>query len=124
LFTTYTYDTRSPCCTFVHDASFVLPLRDLCVPVTELSACIPLTTSAISWPQKRKSMFFHIYNIYINVLPKHARIRLQRCVQIAMPSVNHFRRFTCTNSQTHKRTVIFIYIDVLTSQLAAIVTKF
>jgi hypothetical protein len=47
--------------------------------------------------------------IYINVIPKHARIRLQRCVQIATPSVNHFRRL---RAQTHKSTngQLFLYI--------------
>jgi hypothetical protein len=65
-----------PCRNLVHDLHIrhTITLLYICSrrfvffatqrPATELSACVPLTTSAISWPRKRKSMFFHIY-IYI-----------------------------------------------------------
>jgi hypothetical protein len=57
------------------------------------------------------------------------RIRLQRCVKIAKPSVNNFRRFTLLNTiydfaQTD--IYIFIYIDIgfLLGRMLRLVIKY
>jgi hypothetical protein len=50
-------------------------------------------------------IYIYIY-IYINVTSKHARIRLQRCVEIATKSVHYFRRLEVSNELA----VTFLYI--------------
>jgi hypothetical protein len=55
-------------------------------------------------------MFLRLYNIYIKVTSKHARIRLLRCVQIATPSVPYFRSFAISNKQrTNGQLHFYIY---------------
>jgi hypothetical protein len=52
-----------------------------------------------------------------NVIPKHACIRLRRCIQIPTPSVTHFWRFTRTNSHAVKRRSIRWLDDLCASLL-------
>jgi hypothetical protein len=61
--------------------------------------------------------YIYIYNKYIKVTSKHARIRLLRCVQIATPSVPYFLSFTISNKprsnrQLHFYIYIYIYIYI------------
>jgi hypothetical protein len=79
------------------------------VPVTELSACVPLTTSVISWPQKRKSMFFHIY-IYIKTLYQNTRVFA--CNVVSKLQRHRWTTFGDLRAHTHKRTngQLFLYI--------------
>jgi hypothetical protein len=54
--------------------------------------------------------YIYIYRyIYINVIPKHTRIRLLRCVQTATPSVPYFRSFTAPKP-TRTNWPLYFYI--------------
>jgi hypothetical protein len=85
-----------------------------------LLRCVQIATpSVLYFPSfakllTRKTCFYiflhiNIYSIYMKVTSKHARIRLLRCVQIAMPSVPYFPRFAIFNKRpTNGVTLLYI----------------